>query len=329
MRRAARLILGKMDGSPEESKAAAVEVAARGNAELFAAAPLAEGLRRWLPIAGPLLSIGILTAVIWRLQELDFGAIWERIPTSPGFWLLFPFYYFALSIADWVIFRRLWHIPPAGIGALLRKRLSNDLLLGYSGELYFYTWARRRGDIAGAPFGAIKDVAILSAIAGNVVTLILFALAYPLLGRANLGIQPHLALFSVIVIVGPSLLALLLRGHLFSMPAAETRFALGVHFVRLIATIALTILLWHFALPGVPLRWWMTLASVQILVSRLPLVPNKDVVFAGVCVLLIGHDTGVVALVTQIASLVLIGHMLVAAGLAASWALRRRLWATP
>jgi len=121
----------------------------------------------------------------------------------------------------------------------------------------------------------------------------------------------------------------MLRGHLFSMPAAETRFALGVHFVRLIATIALTILLWHFALPGVPLRWWMTLASVQILVSRLPLVPNKDVVFAGVCVLLIGHDTGVVALVAQIASLVLIGHMLVAAGLAASWALRRRLWATP
>jgi hypothetical protein len=290
----------------------------------FVAAPLAEGLRRWLPIAGPLFSLGILAAVIWRLQELDFGAIWSRIPTSPAFWLLFPFYYFALSIADWVIFRRLWRIPPAGIGALLRKRLSNDLLLGYSGELYFYTWARRRADISGAPFGAIKDVAILSAIAGNVVTLILFALAYPVLGRADLGIQPHVALLSVIVIVGPSLLALTLRGHLFSMPAAETRFALGVHFVRLIATIALTILLWHFALPDLPLRWWMTLASLQLLVSRLPLVPNKEVVFAGICLLLIGHDTRVVELTAQIASLVLIGHILVAGGLTAAWAVSRR-----
>jgi hypothetical protein len=312
-----------MSGQSEDRITARADAAPATGIEAFAAAPLAEGVRRWLPIAGPLFSIGILAAVFWRLQQLDIGGIWERIPTSPGFWLLFPFYYFALSIADWVIFRRLWNIPPAGIGALLRKRLSNDLLFGYSGELYFYTWARRRADITGAPFGAIKDVAILSAIAGNVVTLILFALAYPVLGRANLGIQPHVALLSVIIIVGPSLLALTLRGHLFSMPAAETRFALKVHFVRLISVIALTILLWHFALPGLSLRWWMTLASLQILVSRLPLVPNKDVVFAGICVLLIGHDTGVVALVTQIASLVLVGHILVAAGLTIAWALRR------
>jgi hypothetical protein len=311
-----------MSGKSEDTIAAGAEGAAGG--EPFVSAPLADGLRRWLPIAGPLFSIGILAAVIWRLQQLDFGGIWERIPTSPGFWLLFPFYYFALSIADWVIFRRLWRIPPA-VGALLRKRLSNDLLLGYSGELYFYTWARRRGDISGAPFGAIKDVAILSAIAGNVVTLILFALAYPVLGRADLGIQPHVALLSVIIIVGPSLLAMTLRGHLFSLPAAETRFVLAVHFVRLISVIGLTILLWHFALPDVTLRWWMTLAALQILVSRLPLVPNKDVVFAGICVLLIGHDTGVVALTALIASLVLIGHILVAGGLTAAWALRRRV----
>jgi len=307
-----------------ENRITAVAEAAAADIEPFEAAPLADGLRRWLTIAGPLFSIGILAAVIWRLQQLDVGGVWARIPTSPGFWLLFPLYYFAMPIADWVIFRRLWRIPRAGIAALLRKRLSNDLLVGYSGELYFYTWARRRADISGAPFGAIKDVAILSAIAGNVVTLILFALAYPVLGRANLGIQPHVALLSVIIIVGPSLLALMLRGHLFSMPAAETRFALTVHFVRLIAVIALTILLWHFALPDVPLRWWMTLASLQILVSRLPLVPNKDVVFAGICVLLIGHDTRVVELTTQIASLVLIGHIIVAIGLTVSWAVRRR-----
>lgn len=293
-------------------------------ADPFVAAPIAEGMRRWLPIAGPLFSIGILAAVIWRLQELDVGGVWARIPTSPGFWLLFPLYYFALPIADWIIFRRLWRIPAAGISALLRKRLSNDLLVGYSGELYFYTWARRRADLGGAPFAAIKDVAILSAIAGNVVTLILFALAYPVLGHANLGIQPHLALLSVVIIVGPSLLALGLRGHLFSMPASETRFILKVHFIRLIAVIGLTVMLWHFALPDIPLRWWMTLASLQILVSRLPLVPNKDVVFAGICVLLIGSDMRVVELTAQIASLVLVGHILVAIALALGWAVRRR-----
>src|SRR4051794_16422231 len=159
-----------MSAQKEDGIAAAAEAAAGAGGEPFAAAPLADGLRRWLPIAGPLFSFGILAAVIWRLQELDFGAIWQRIPTSPGFWLLFPFYYFALSIADWVIFRRLWRIPPAGIGALLRKRLSNDLLLRYSRGLYFYTLARRPPDLSRPSFRAVKDVAIPFPVPGDVLT---------------------------------------------------------------------------------------------------------------------------------------------------------------
>src|SRR5258708_4082815 len=130
-----------MIGQSDEGIAIGTEAASVS--ERFVEAPSADGRRRCLPIAAPLLRPATLAAVIWRLQQLDVGGVWARIPTSPGFWLLFPLYYFALPIADWVIFRRLWRIPPAGISALLRKRLSNDLLVGYSGELYFYTWARR------------------------------------------------------------------------------------------------------------------------------------------------------------------------------------------
>src|SRR5947209_19090295 len=97
-----------MNGQTEETYAAKVEAAPGGDIEPFVSAPLADGLRRALAVAGPLLSVGILAAVFWRLRQLDFSGTWERIPTSPGFWLLFPFYYFSLSIADWVIFRRLW-----------------------------------------------------------------------------------------------------------------------------------------------------------------------------------------------------------------------------
>ncbi|MGO8609832.1 hypothetical protein ACC848_43530, partial [Rhizobium johnstonii] len=51
---------------------------------------------------------------------------------------------------------------------------------GYSGEAYFYAWARSRARMVAAPFGAVKDVSILSAIAGNTITLTLFAFAVPL-----------------------------------------------------------------------------------------------------------------------------------------------------
>jgi hypothetical protein len=306
-----------VDSSFQEGAAPAATASAAA-ADQFLPASVDDGLRRALAIAAPLFSIGVLIAVIWRLQELDFGGIWARVPASPAFWLIFVLYYFTQPAADWIIFRRLWKIPASGLPALLRKRLSNELLLGYSGELYFYAWARERGNIAGAPFGAIKDVAILSALAGNVVTLILFVVALPVLDRHEFGISPHVIFFSVLVIMGPSLLAMVLRGHLFSMPASEMRFTLGVHFVRLIVTIALTMLLWHLALSGVGLLWWLALASLQLLVSRLPFVPSKDALFAAFCVLLIGHHSRVVELTALMASLMLVGHMLVGAGLGAA-----------
>ena len=50
---------------------------------------------------------------------------------------------------------------------------------------------------------------------------------------------------------------------------------------RIAATIGLSALLWHLILPSVALGWWLLLATLRQLVSRLPLVPNKDVVFDG------------------------------------------------
>jgi hypothetical protein len=54
------------------------------------------------------------------------------------------------------------------------------------------------------------------------------------------------------------------------------------------------------------------------LLSRLPLLPNKDIVFAGLAVFLIGHDVQIGALMTMMASLILGTHILVGLGLVAS-----------
>ncbi|WP_216075134.1 hypothetical protein, partial [Acinetobacter baumannii] len=86
---------------------------------------------------------------------------------------VFALYYVGPPTFDYVIFKRLWHIPLAGLVALHKKRISNEVLFGYSGEAYFYAWARQRTQMVAAPFGAVKDVMILSAIAGNAITLIM------------------------------------------------------------------------------------------------------------------------------------------------------------
>jgi hypothetical protein len=57
------------------------------------------------------------------------------------------------------------------------------------------------------------------------------------------------------------------------------------------------------------------LAAVRLLLSRLPLLPNKDLVFAGVAVVMIGRAAGIDALMTMMASLILATHLIVGTGL--------------
>ncbi len=274
-----------------------------------AALPLAIRERGWTWWLGAAISAAILVAVILQLRQVDFARVRAILPTAPLFWLVFAASYLSAPAADWVIYRRLWRIPVAGFAALLRKLVGNELLIGYVGELYLYTWARRRTGMTAAPFGAIKDVAILSAMIANAVTLALVILAYPLLGTLHLGLDTRTLLISVSVIVATSTLILFLRKTLFSLPRRDLHFVARVHLVRIFLTTGLAALCWHLALPGVELHWWLLLATLRMLLSRLPLLPNKDIVFAGLAVFLIGRDAEIGALMTMMASLILVTHL--------------------
>ena len=69
--------------------------------------------------------------------------------------------------------------------------------------------------------------------------------------------------------------------------------------------------MWHAVLPAVAITLWLVLATLRMLLSRLPLMPNKDVVFAGLTVLLLGKGADVAALMALMAVLLLIAHLLV------------------
>ena len=84
-----------------------------------------------------------------------------------------------------------------------------------------------------------------------------------------------------------------------------------VHLVRTIAYTALLALCWHLALPLVPLALWMLLVTGRQLVARLPLVPNKDIVFANLAVFLVGNDAAVTRLVALTVALTLLCHVIV------------------
>jgi len=281
--------------------------------EMIDPKPLVQTGKNWTRWTGPLISIFVLAAVAYQLRAIDYKSVINLLPATFMFWLAFVAYYFAGPVSEWVIFRRLWRLPIRGFPALIRKLVSNEILLGYLGEVYFYAWARRNARIVAAPFGAIKDVTILSALTGNVFTLLMVIIAAPLFGALHLGMDSAAFAWSAIFILVTSGAALILRKRLFTLPKRELWFVAAVHSARIVATTLLAAVMWHLLLPGVALSWWLLLGTLRQLLSRLPFLPNKDIVFAGMAAFLVGSDQEIVAATTLMATLIVCAHLAIGA----------------
>ncbi len=263
---------------------------------------------RWSLVLGVLITLAMVAGLARGINGAGLAGLRQSLPGNPLFYATFALLYLSLPTGDFIIFRKLWRIPASGMIALIKKRIANEVVLGYAGELYFYAWASDKSRATTAPFGAIKDVSILSAMAGNAITLGLVALSIPF---AQMMLRPGDARFlgwSVGVMIVTSLPFLLFSRRVFSLERRELWWIFMVHCARLIAGSVLIALAWHFALPQVAIGTWLILAAGRMLVSRLPLVPNKDLLFANFAISLIGQGEGLSAVVAVTAALTLLIH---------------------
>lgn len=282
--------------------------------ELAGLEPLTTIRSRWPVLIGAGLTMLMIVGVGRELLDSGLSGLHRAVPRSPWFFLVFAAMYMVPQTFDYLIFRRLWRIPPAGLVALIKKRIANEVLIGYSGEAYFYAWARARAKMVAAPFGAVKDVSILSAIAGNAITLLMVAVALPL-GHALL--TPHalrLVEWSAAVSIAISLPFLIFSRRVFSLPRRELWWVFGMHCARILVGSVMVALAWHFGMPDVGIAMWLFLSAGRLLVSRLPLVPNKDLLFANFAILLIGQDKALSNLIAFTAAATLLVHVVLLAG---------------
>ena len=279
------------------------------------AVPLRE--RRWPAVLGALLTVAMIVALGRELLGDGLAGLTRAVPRDPRFYLAFALLYLVPQGFDFLIFRRLWGVGRAGFAALTRKRIANDVLFGYAGEAYFYAWARARPELTAAPFAAVKDVTITSAIAGNAVTLAITALALPALRPLLSPATFTAVLTSLALVCATSLPFLLFRRRVFGLGASELWRMFGLHVVRIVAGAVLLALAWHYGLPGIGLPELLLLSAGRLLVSRLPFVPNKDLVFASFSLLLIRNNAALVQLIAFTAALTLLVHVALLAGFAA------------
>lgn len=276
--------------------------------------PIVRIRRRWPTVLAGLVTILMVIGLGHELFDRGLVALKHTVPANPLYYVAFLAFYMAPPIFDWVIFRRLWGLPAAGLGALLKKRVANEVVVGYSGEAYFYAWARERLKMVSAPFGAVKDVMILSAMAGNAITLTMLLITLPLAHDLLTPTQYQTGLWSAGVVVAMTLPFILFSRRVYSLDRKTLWWIFAVHCLRICSGSFLIALAWHYAMPGVSLAMWLFLAAGRMLVSRLPLVPNKDLLFANFAIVLIGQGQQLSELIAFTAAMTLLGHLICIVG---------------
>jgi len=270
-----------------------------------------------------LLSLSILAYLAHAVSDIGWGEVWDVLPSNPLFYVLVAMSYMATPVAEYIIFRRWWPLTPVALAIFSKKRVLNEAIFGYSGDAYLFIWAREKlgaRDVGAGPLAAVKDVAITSALAGNAATLLMLGLALsmgggPAVEQAFSGGAMKSVGLGFGFVISVSFFILLFSRKVLSLSARENTIVFFLHCARLMIGSALLLLAWFVALPDVAVGTWIVLGALRMVVTRLPFLPNKELLFAAIGVSLTGAAAPeVAALMAAAGALHMLGHVLSYAG---------------
>jgi len=272
-----------------------------------------DGTKRILRWGSRLLTVAIFVFLFYRLSQLGWRDLWGALPTNPLFYALFVVIYLTLPVSELLVYRQIWRLPfRSGFRALLKKRVFNEEIAGYSGEFYLFWWLRQKfGVTRGDAFRAVRDNNILSSFASTTVAFTLLGVlsATGLLQLQDLfdNLNTAYVTIGVIAVLVVGIVGYRFRHYLFSLPRTTAYRILGIHYGRLLIANALLVVQWMVGVPGIALAVWLTYLCMRIVLNRIPFLPSRDLFFLGASVELselIGTAT------TQIAGMLLVTSVL-------------------
>ncbi len=229
----------------------------------------------------------LLAFLGYSLTQLGWLHVWDARPRALSFYLVLLLPFFVQPVADLIIYRNLLGVGRLlPLSVMLRKRYMNNVMVDYSGEAYFFFWARKNLDLKkGVLLHAVKDTNVLSAGAAlAIVWLMLLALVASGVMKLPSFLPAHMwTLVSVGSLPLVLCLALIIGGRrVTALSRGDVATTFAIHLARSVAALALEFALWWLsgALPSAAVCLEFT--ALRLLVTRLPLVPNKELVFVGV-----------------------------------------------
>lgn len=226
--------------------------------------------------------IAIIGILLYQLHNIGWEELWKSMPREPWFYVIFLVLYFTLPITEQYIYRlslnfSFWE----GFKIFTKKKVLNDEILGYSGEAYFYAWAKKHlNESSKTILGFVKDNTILSALASTFTAIVLLTIFAGVM-QVNLFQWINK---KILIIGGLTLLVILFfllrSGNSILSVDKKTAWKIFlIHELRIFWVYTLEILTWIVVLPSVAIFVWFSFLSVRIITSRIPFLPNRDLLF--------------------------------------------------
>ncbi len=232
--------------------------------------------------------------LLYQLTEIGWGKVWDSLPVNPLFYVLLLLLYVALPASQIIIYRLVWKFPRLrGFLIFLLIKVYNQNVVGYSGEVYLYFWAQKNVDRKDIDIlKDIKDSNILSSISSTIIAIGLLA-TFVLTDQIRLlkWLPTTSNWYVTAGVVALLILIFVLykfRRFIISMPPKKAGSIFAIHSGRLLFIQVIQILQWHIELPHIPLHVWFTFVALQLVMSRIPFLPNQDLLFFGTSMKLTG-----------------------------------------
>jgi len=244
-----------------------------------------DDVQRALTILRYSLFVVIVLYLFYRLSQVGWGDVAQSLPTSPWFYFFFILRFLAVPISELALYEIVWSTPLVKyFSVFIRKRVYNFAIMGYSGEAFLTLWARRRLRLSDKKIiVGIKDNNLISALSSNTATVVLVGVLAATGGlKAGLDAFPGAGwLFALAFLTAFTLavLVVIFRHKLLALPPGIMPRLLSVHAARQVLIIILHASMYASALPGAPLLAWLTFIALQLVLSRIPFLPNQDIVY--------------------------------------------------
>lgn len=238
-----------------------------------------------------LLQAGIIGYLAYKLYDIGLAKVIDSLPLNPLFYLLFFLIYFSLPVSEIFIYGVKWNFR--GFRAFLvfvQKKVLNTDVLGYSGEFYLFYWAKDKLKVPTVEaMKFIKDNNILSSISSTFVSVVLL-IFFLTQGYINIedyipNIENTITYFWIVLgVVVVGILIYQFRSYILSISLKEAATISAIYTGRLILTNLIQIIQYKIAEPTVPWAVWFSLMAVQIMSTRIPFLPSRDVLYVSVAI---------------------------------------------